>query len=261
MTETQFLILLGLFFIVAMLYSSVGHAGASGYLAAMALLSVAAATMRPTALALNIVVAALATWRFSRGGHVKIKRVAPFWLGSIPLAFIGGSVQLPSQIYNGLVGAVLLCSAAYLAWRAGASATSAAGTAAVIEPKMPVLPCVLIGAVIGFLSGLTGTGGGIFLSPLLLLLHWAGPKNTAGISAPFILLNSMAGLLGGFARGTIGLENFGATIVPLAVAALCGAAIGSWIGVYKLSNRWLNITLALVMTIAAMKLLSLAWSN
>ncbi len=257
MTETQFLIMLGLFFIVAMLYSSVGHAGASGYLAAMALLGVAAATMRPTALVLNIVVAALATWRFSRGGHVKIKRVAPFWLGSIPLAFIGGSIQLPSQIYNGLVGAVLLCSAAYLAWRAGRVVTPGAE----IEPKMPVLPCVLIGAVIGFLSGLTGTGGGIFLSPLLLLLHWAGPKNTAGISAPFILLNSVAGLLGGFARGTIGLENFSATMVPLAIAALCGAAIGSWVGVYKLSNRWLNITLALVMTIAAIKLLGLAWSR
>jgi uncharacterized protein len=255
MTEPQLLILLGLFFVVAMLYSSVGHAGASGYLAAMALLGVAASTMRPTALVLNIVVAALATWRFSRGGHVKIKRVAPFWLGSIPMAFVGGSIALPSHIYHGLVGAVLLCSAAYLAWRAGGLASATAEN----EPVMPVLSCVLIGAVIGFLSGLTGTGGGIFLSPLLLLLHWAGPKNTAGISAPFILLNSMAGLLGGLLQGGISVASFGSTMVPLAIAALCGAAIGSWVGVNKLSNRWLNITLALVMSIAAIKLLSLAW--
>jgi uncharacterized protein len=259
MTEPQLLILLGLFFVVAMLYSSVGHAGASGYLAAMALLGVAASTMRPTALVLNIVVAALATWRFQRAGHVKINRVAPFWLGSIPLAFMGGSIQLPSQIYNGLVGAVLLCSAAYLAWRAKVLTTSVVGAVAENEPAMPVLPCVLIGAVIGFLSGLTGTGGGIFLSPLLLLLHWAGPKNTAGISAPFILLNSMAGLLGGVLQGGISVASFGSTMVPLAIAALCGAAIGSWVGVNKLSNRWLNITLALVMSIAAIKLLSLAW--
>ncbi len=255
MTETQLLILLGLFFVVAMFYSSVGHAGASGYLAAMALVGVAGANMRPTALALNIIVAALATWRFSRAGHVKFKRVAPFWLGSIPMAFIGGSIALPGHIYQILVGAVLLCSACYLAWRA----TALAAPGVEIEPQLPVLPCVLIGAAIGFLSGLTGTGGGIFLSPLLLLLHWAGPKNTAGISAPFILLNSAAGLLGGVLKGGIVLTSFGATLAPLAFAALCGAIIGSWIGAYKLSNRWLNLTLALVMTVAAFKLLGLAW--
>jgi uncharacterized protein len=260
MTDPQLFILLGLFFIVAMLYSSVGHAGASGYLAAMALVGVAAATMRPTALVLNIAVAALATWRFQRAGHVKVKRVAPFWLGSVPLAFIGGSIKLPGHLYQILVGAVLLCSAAYLAWRASTLTAAGAENEPQLPKQLPMLPCILIGAAIGFLSGLTGTGGGIFLSPLLLLMHWAGPKSTAGISAPFILLNSIAGLLGGLLQGGIALSAFSATIAPLALAALCGGAIGSWVGAYKLSNRWLNITLAVVMTVAAIKLLGLAWA-
>ena len=159
----------------------------------MALLSVAPEVMRPTALVLNIVVAAFTTWRFHEARHFNARALAPFLAGSIPFAFIGGMLKLPVSAYQAAVGAVLLVSAALLLWRA----FSPLAMRGEIPLGVRAVPAILIGAVIGLLSGLTGTGGGIFLSPLILLLGWAGPKATAGISAPFIMINSIAGLMGG----------------------------------------------------------------
>ena len=241
------LILATLFFIVAILYSSVGHAGASGYLAAMALLSIAPEVMRPTALVLNIVVAAFTTWRFREARHFNGKALAPFLAGSVPCAFIGGMLMLPAMTYQAAVGAVLLVSAAYLVWRA----FSHISTRGEIPVVAPVVPAILIGAAIGLLSGLTGTGGGIFLSPLILLLGWAGPKATAGISAPFIMINSMAGLMG----GSLVAHDLPEALPLLAGSALLGALIGTWLGIRKLSTRALLITLAVVMALAAIKLI------
>jgi uncharacterized membrane protein YfcA len=241
------LILATLFFIVAILYSSVGHAGASGYLAAMALLSIAPEVMRPTALVLNIVVAAFTTWRFREARHFNGKALAPFLAGSVPCAFIGGMLMLPAMTYQAAVGAVLLVSAAYLVWRAF-SHVSTRGEIPVVAPPVPA---ILIGAAIGLLSGLTGTGGGIFLSPLILLLGWAGPKATAGISAPFIMINSMAGLMG----GSLVAHDLPEALPLLAGSALLGALIGTWLGIRKLSTRALLITLAVVMALAAIKLI------
>jgi uncharacterized membrane protein YfcA len=244
------LILASLFFVVAILYTSVGHAGASGYLAAMALLSVAPEVMRPTALVLNIVVAAFTTWRFREARYFNGKALAPFLAGSIPCAFIGGMLKLPAATYQVAVGATLLFSAAYLAWRAF-SHVSTRGEVAVVAPPVAA---ILIGAAIGLLSGLTGTGGGIFLSPMILLLGWAGPKATAGISAPFIMINSMAGLMG----GSLVAHDLPEALPLLAGSALLGALVGTWLGIRKLSTRALLVTLSLVMALAAIKLIARA---
>lgn len=255
MTELQILELAAIFVVVAMLYSSVGHAGASGYLAAMALVGVVPEAMRPTALTLNIVVAAYTTWRFRGARFFDAKVVTPFLAGSIPLAFVGGGIKLPSHLYQALVGVVLLCSAVYLAWRA----LSNMDMRGEIPVTVPFWASPLIGAGVGLLSGLTGTGGGIFLSPLILLMGWAGPKATAGISAPFIMANSIAGLAGGLINGSFSFATIPYAAAPLIAAAMLGALIGTWLGIYKLNNRWLIGTLSLVMTIAAAKLIGLTF--
>ncbi len=256
MTELQIWELAAIFAVVAMLYSSVGHAGASGYLAAMALVGVLPEVMRPTALTLNIVIAAFTTWRFREARFFDPRVVGPFLVGSIPLAFIGGGIRLPNDVYRMLVGGILICSACYLIWRAHGRQGSG-GIATEIVVRVPPLISPFIGAAVGLLSGLTGTGGGIFLSPIILLMGWAGPKTTAGIAAPFIMANSIAGLAGGLIQGSIALSTIPNAVIPLSGAALVGAILGTWLGIYKLSNRLLIITLALVMLVASAKLLGL----
>ena len=175
-------------FIAAILYSSVGHGGASGYLAAMALFGIDPAVMKPTALVLNIIVAAIATIKFERAGCFDKSLFWPFALGSIPCAFLGGSIVLPTQLYKPILGLVLLYAAAKLGFNRSGSKT--------LQPKvLPLWLSIGLGMAIGLLSGLTGVGGGIFLSPLLLLMGWATMKQAAGVSAAFILVNSIAGLL------------------------------------------------------------------
>jgi uncharacterized membrane protein YfcA len=258
LSEIQIWELAAIFIVVAMPYTSVGHAGASGYLAAMALVGVAPELMRPTALSLNIVIASFTTWRFRNARYFDPKVVGAFLIGSVPLAFIGGGIKLPTEVYKALVGVVLLCSSAYLIWRAWFR-TDAPSAGPEHEPpaRVPLIAAPFIGAAIGLLSGLTGTGGGIFLSPLILLLGWAGPKTTAGIAAPFIMINSVAGLSGGLVKGTIAFSTIPSAVLPLAAAALAGAVLGTWLGIYKLSNRLLIATLAVVMIIAAAKLIGL----
>jgi uncharacterized protein len=247
MATTDLVILAAAFFGVAALYSSVGHAGASGYLAAMALLGVAPATMRPVALVLNILVASLTVYRFSRAGFFNWRNLWPFLLGSVPLAALGGAANLVSRQYYVIVGAALLISAAIIFWRASGRGDRIMASGSRL---IPVLPAVLIGAGVGVLSGLTGTGGGIFLSPVVLLAGWAGPKETSGISAPFILANSTAALLAGsFTWATIPDE-----LPLLASAALGGALVGTWLGVKRLPIQGLLVALGVVLIIAAAKL-------
>ncbi len=178
-----------LIFAAAILYSSVGHAGASGYLAAMALVGVAPDVMKPTALALNILVATIATVRFYRAGYFYWAAFWPFVIGSVPLAFEGGAITLPGYVYKPAVGLVLLYSALRLVW----STVKGPDQPADKGIDIPTLPAVASGGVIGLLSGLTGTGGSIFLSPFMLLTGWAGTRPTSGASAAFILANSVAG--------------------------------------------------------------------
>lgn len=241
------LMLCGLFFVVAALYTTVGHAGASGYLAAMALIGMAPASMRPTALVLNIIVAALTVYRFRKARFFSWDGLWPFLLGSVPLAALGGMQSLAKGTYYTLVGSVLLFAAVYIAWRAFASPR----TIDEHDVRVRKLPAVFMGAAIGFVSGLTGTGGGIFLSPLLLILAWAGPKTAAGISAPFIMVNSLVALVAGWSI----TKSLPPELPWLAISALCGALLGTWAGLQWLKQKALLITLALVMTLAAAKLL------
>ncbi|MDQ6653306.1 MAG: sulfite exporter TauE/SafE family protein [Acidobacteriota bacterium] len=234
-----------LIFAAALLYSSVGHAGASGYLAAMALLGVAPAVMKPTALTLNILVATIATVKFYRAGCFSFRLLWPFALASIPCAFLGGYITLPGHTYKTIVGVILLF-AAYGLFRVANKAAEQ------IEVKhIPLWAALLSGAVIGLLSGLTGTGGGIFLSPLLLFMDWAETRQTSGVSAAFILVNSIAGLLGNVSS----IGSLPSSIFVLAPAAIVGGFIGAEFGSKRIAGPNLRRLLALVLIVAGLKLI------
>jgi uncharacterized membrane protein YfcA len=229
-------------FAVALLYSSVGHAGASGYIAVMSLLSVAPPDIRPIALTLNILVASIGTWQFWRAGHFSWPLFWPFALLAVPAAFVGGYLNLPTQVFKIAVGVVLLLSAAQFLLRPPAESG---------PRRPPTLVAVGLGGGLGMLSGLTGTGGGIFLTPLLILAGWARTKSAAAVSAPFILLNSASGLLGNLSA----TKTFPAFGVALLVAALIGGSIGSYFGSRKLPHTAIKRLLAIVLCIAGVKLI------
>lgn len=236
------LLLAALFFAAAVLYASVGHAGASAYVAAMALLGTTPDVMRPTALILNLFVASVVVVRFARAGHLPSRSLLPLVVGSIPSAFVGGSIDLPAEIYRPLVAAVLLVGA----WRlASTNVGPDAG-----DRGVPVVAGVASGAAIGILAGLTGTGGGIFLTPLLVLAGWAAPRDAAGLSGAFILANSASGLAG-LAIGGVTIP--GALPVWI-VAVVAGGLIGSWLGAVRYSILGLRRVLAGVLVLGALKL-------
>ena len=232
-----------LIFGAAVLYSSVGHAGASGYLAAMALFSVAPEVMKPTALILNIAVALITTVRFYRAGYFSWPLLWPFVVSSVPLAFIGGAITLPGTVYRVLVGLILLFAAYRLFWYGDREQI-------VVPPGR--IAALSSGAVIGFISGLTGVGGGIFLSPLVLFMGWASFKETAGTSAVFILLNSIAGLFGHVSS----VRSLPSAVFVWAIAAVAGGLIGSDMGVRRLAEVTLRRFLAAVLAIAGVKLMA-----
>ena len=242
---TLFLWLLAAIAAAAALYSSVGHGGASGYLAAMALFGVSAALMKPSALVMNIVVAGLVFTRLWRAGFFDAGLFWPFALGSVPTAFIGGAWQLHNRTYQYLVGATLLVAAWRLLLTNHEPSTRAAPRLAVALP---------VGAVLGFVSGSTGVGGGIFLSPLLLFLRWANMRTTAAVSAAFILINSIAGLAGLFSTGT----NLPRGLAWMTLAALGGAVVGSELAVRRLAPVRLRQLLGVVLIIAAIKMFVIA---
>ena len=232
---------------IALLYSSVGHGGASGYLAVMALLGVAPAVMRPTALSLNVLVAGLATYHFARAGFFSWRLFWPFALTSIPLAAVGGALALPDPIYKRVVGVALLVAAGHLLWTAHSAPEPG------VRPPRAAL-AVVVGAGLGLLSGLTGVGGGIFLSPLLLAAGWAGVRETAAASAAFILVNSIAGLAGFAASGG---AFPGTGVAALAVAAGAGGWTGSRLGSRRLARPTIRRLLAIVLVLAGVKFLFL----
>ena len=239
-------LLAALFFAAALLYSSVGHAGASAYLAAMALVGVSASIMRPTALVLNLFVATIVIMRFARAGHLPWRNLVPLAAGSIPMAFVGGSIELPGEVYRPLVAVALLAGAVRLA-------TASAGPDAEERQGVPILPGIAAGAAIGLLAGLTGTGGGIFLTPLLVLAAWTGTRDAAGLSGAFILVNSIAGFAG-LLTGGVSLPP----AIPLWVASVAaGGLTGSWVGATRFSILNLRRALAFVLMLAAAKLVFL----
>ena len=243
MPESYVLLLAAGMFCGAVLYSSVGHAGASSYIALMALFGIAPAVMRPTALALNVLVASLASARYVRAGLFRWRIVWPFMIGAVPFAFLGGAVQIPGAYYRPIVGVVLLLSGARLLWPSELATNK--------EPSdPPVWAGVLFGAAIGLLAGLTGTGGGIFLSPLILFAGWSGTKTASGVAAVFILFNSIAGLAGNMAI----VRALPPDLPYYAIAVLLGAVIGTTLGI-----RWrppvVLKALGVVLVIAGVKMI------
>jgi uncharacterized membrane protein YfcA len=242
------LLLAALFFAVAVLYSSVGHAGASGYIASMALLGFAPEQVRPTALALNLLVGGIGLFRWWRGGHVRWRNVLPFVLASAPAAFLSAQVTLPKESYSMLLGIVLLVAAIGVfrhASRAEAEDAVAHGR------DVPWLAGLLVGAAIGTLSGLTGTGGAIFLTPLLLFARWMPTREASGASVAFVWINSLTGLAGLLHSG----QSLPAMLPWWLGVVAIGALIGTQMGLKWLPVRSLRLALGVVLLIAAAKLI------
>ena len=229
--------------IVAFLYASVGHGGASGYLALMALFSFAPEQMRPTALVLNVFVSLVAFIQYYRSGYFDWRLFWPFALASVPAAFLGGMIVMDGEIYKRVLGVLLLFSVIRLVGFGKIQIQQ-------IKPAN-LISALCIGGVIGLLSGLIGIGGGIILSPVILLLHWGDMKRTAAVSALFIFVNSLAGLAGLWTKG---FEMTPQMLLMLGLAG-SGGILGAWLGAGKMEQKQLTWILALVLTIASMKLL------
>jgi hypothetical protein len=231
--------------VAAFLYASVGHGGASAYIAAMAIAGIAPAEMRPVALQLNVLVSAVATLKFCRAGHFRWPLFWPFAALSIPAAFLGGGFTLPGTAYGYLVGLILLYAGCQLWWSARAAAE--------LRParRLPVAPAMAIGAILGALAGLTGVGGGIFLSPLLLLFGWARTKQTSAVAAPFILVNSLAALAAGHVRNPVAPPDYAWWLMA---AVLAGGWFGAEFGSRRFANPLIRRVLAVVLAIAGGKM-------
>lgn len=233
--------------VAAFVYASVGHGGASAYLAAMALAGIAPQEMRPIALVLNVVVSAVATFKFYRAGYFRWPLFWPFAAVSIPAAYLGGAITLPGHAYKTIVGVVLV----YAAWQLWRSARAGEEMREVRQP--PLALAMALGGGLGLLSGLTGVGGGIFLSPLLLILGWAGTKQTSAVAAPFILVNSIAGIAGAFLVRTATLPGH---LWILACAVLAGGWLGAEYGSRRFTNPLIRRMLAVVLAVAGAKMIT-----
>lgn len=229
-------------FTVAILYSSVGHGGASGYLAVMTIFNFSPPILRSSALLLNLFVSGIAFWQYYRKGFFKMNLFIPFAITSIPFAFLGGMITLDTVLYKKILGFCLL----FAVFRMVLNFKADSGLRKNLSFKIGLAT----GAILGFVSGIIGVGGGIFLSPLLLLLHWADMKETAAISALFIFVNSAAGLIGIYSSGLI----LSSEIFFWIPAALLGGIMGSYMGSFKISGRILRYLLSLILLFASFKL-------
>ena len=242
--EISFLLLLGALALVAFLYSSVGHGGASGYLAVMAIAGVAPAMMKSSALLMNVAVSLISFIGFYRAGYFRFKLFYPFAIASIPMAFIGGTMVLPDPVYKKILAICLLIAIARMIVQYKEQGET--------HTHAPLWLCLLIGGVIGLLSGMIGIGGGIILSPLILLLGWASLKETAAVSALFIFVNSLSGLIGQLQKGTLLLSDH---ILYALIVTIAGGLIGSYYGSRKFNFRTLKYLLATGLVIASLKLI------
>lgn len=240
MEQTTILIIFAVF-AVALLYSSVGHGGASGYLAVMALFAVSATVARPTALILNVFVASIAFIQFYLVKSFDWRIFIPFAAASVPMAYLGGRIQLAEPAYKIVLGICLIIAAARLAIKLSSET----------DPKRPpIWLSVIIGAFLGFVSGLVGVGGGIFLTPVLLLMNWTDTKTAAGISALFILVNSLAGLAGSANQ----LSQLSGVVFVWIIVAVIGGIIGSTLGSRRFDSLTMRRLLAAVLVFAGLKL-------
>jgi len=237
------ILFLTLLFVLAFLYSSVGHGGASGYLAVLVLFNAAPETMKTSALMLNVFVSLISFTMYARSGYFNWKLFLPFALASIPAAYFGAGIQLDESLYKKILGVCLLFPILRLFGLIGTEPED-------LKPFNWVYGLIL-GAVIGLLSGMIGIGGGILLSPIILLLHWAKMKETAAVSALFIFVNSIAGLVGHLSKGIL----FESYIFILLAIAIAGGLLGSYLGARMFQNKLLSYILAFVLLIASIKLI------
>lgn len=235
-------LLLFLLALVALSYALVGHGGASGYLALMALWGFPEDVMRPSALCLNLFVSGIGVLQFARAGHFRWKLFWPFAITSVPLAWLGAQVVLDALMYKRILGVCLLVAVARMLGLFGKPLGE--------ERPLHLPTALLVGAVLGFLSGMIGIGGGILLSPLFLLARWGDAKVTAAISAAFILVNSVSGLAGALGRG----ETLDPGIWPFILVAVTGGLVGGWIGARRLPELRLRQVLGVVLLLAGIKL-------
>ena len=236
-------LLLLLLAIIAFLYSSVGHGGASGYLAVMALVGVAPAMMKPSALVMNLAVSLFSFIGFYKAGFFRFKLFWPFALSSIPMAFLGGTMTLSDSIYKKILAACILISIIRLVYQFNNSNEK--------NRPIPLWAGLLSGGIIGLLSGMIGIGGGIILSPLMLLMRWSSLKETASVSALFIFVNSLSALYAMFQKGGVQLtENMQYAVL----ATVVGGLLGSYYGSHKLNTNTLKYFLAASLFIASIKL-------
>lgn len=227
----------------AVLYTSVGHAGASAYIAIMSLMGVSATSIKPTALALNIVVSLYTSYNYIKNKLFDLKLIIPLLIGAVPMAYIGGRTHLPSNIYKPIVGAILLFAAFRFVFNKQYTEEK--------TKDFNKFAAIFVGAIIGFLSGLTGTGGGIFLSPLVLFLQWGTVKKVSGTASIFILFNSIFGFL-----GILNSANNLPPTLPLYISfVLIGAFIGTSFGIKRLASHRIKNVLGIVLLIAGLKLL------
>jgi uncharacterized membrane protein YfcA len=230
--------------VVAALYTSVGHGGASGYIAVLSLTALASGEISSTALTMNLLAAGAAFWAFQRGGHFRFKIVWPFLVTSIPAAYLGGTISISEKLYFLTLAGVLIYAAVRLVWKKKTTSDDEECQAIRLGVALP------LGAAIGLLSGVIGVGGGIFLSPIILLMRWGQVKETAAASALFILINSAAGIGGRAVSGTYEPAH----LIPLLAACGIGALIGSWAGAFKFQPKAVRAMLSAVLLIAAGKM-------
>lgn len=233
-----------LFLIIAFLYSSVGHAGASGYLAVMALLAYPVESIKPISLTLNIIVSLIASYKFIKAGYFDKKLFVLVSITSIPLAFVGGYLNLDPYWFKKLAGVFLIASGVLLLLR---QFIKPAEKTREIHP----VAALVLGALIGFTSGLLGVGGGIFLSPIIIMLGFTTLRNASGVAALFILCNSILGLTGNY----MAFKNLPVEIVYLIPMVIIGGYTGSHLGSQKLNNQYIVSFLFLVLISAGLKFL------
>lgn len=241
------LISLGFLF-VAIAYSSVGHAGASGYTAVLAFFSFTPEFMRPVSLLLNVAVGIIGLIRFYKADLIQFGKVGPFLLGSVPMTYLSARMPVDKSLFSGVLGGVLLLSAVKIFWDAYRGIQTRS-----LRRKVNPLIAVVSGAVIGVMAGLTGTGGAIFFTPLLIHFNWTNPREASGLSIVFVLVNSIFGLAGTLQTSpSLPLQ----WVMPWIFVVLVGAFIGTKLSIQKFSGRNLKMMIGLVLFIAAIKLLS-----
>jgi len=226
----------------AILYASVGHGGASGYLAVMALFSLEPEVMRASALTLNLFVSAIAFYIYFRGGYFRLKLIIPFIVFSVPMAFLGAGIHVEPRIYKIILGVFLIFAVARMVYKPDFKRST---------KKINWLLALIMGGFLGFFSGLIGIGGGIILSPLILLFGWASIKETAAVSALFIFLNSLSGLTGIYS----GSIHVAGEIYWMVLMGIMGGVLGAYLGQKKVSAKYLTYLLSLVLFLAGFKLI------